>query len=173
MGKTDTEPRSGIYLAAIGSIISFVCYGFLMGFGWTFQRLLPDNQLVFAAAVVGTIPFIFSTVYICAGCIFIKPCSSNTCFKDCIKGFVFIVQTFAAIVATVGAVMFTVAGATQRYHNATRLNTEAAQNQSIDILVFGLLAGMFGILTGIGCICTQLYWCILFSFNRFTNMTVW
>lgn len=173
MGKTDTEPRSGIYLAAVGSIISFVCYGFLMGIGWIFQKIFPDNQLIFAAAVVSTIPFIFSAVYICAGCIFIKPCSSNTRFKDCVKGFVFIIQMFAAVVAIVGAVMFTVAGATQRYHNDTRLNMEAAQNQSVLILTLGLLAGMFGVLTGISCICTQLYWCILFSFNRCTNMTVW
>ena len=92
-------------------------------------------------------------------------------FKDCIKGFVFIIQMFAAFVAIVGAVMFIVAGVILGGPNANRL-PQADGVQRVHVLAYGLVAGMFGILTGISCICTQFYWCTLCSFNRFTKSTV-
>ena len=91
--------------------------------------------------------------------------------KDCIKGFVFIIQMVAALVAIVGAVMFIVAAVVLGDPNANRLPL-ADGIQRVDVLAYGLVAGMFGILTGITCICTQFYWCILCSFNRFTKSTV-
>ena len=92
-------------------------------------------------------------------------------FKDCTKGFVFLIQMFAALVAIVGAVMFIVAGVVLGDPNANRLLL-ADGVRRIHILAYGLVAGMFGILIGISCICTQFYWCILCSFNRFTKSTV-
>ena len=130
--------------------------------------MVPESRLVLLAAIVSTIPTIFAAAYICFICIFIKPCSSNMYLKDCIKGFVFTIQMFAAFVAIVGAVMFIVAGVILGDPNANRLPL-ADGVQRVDVLAYGLVAGMFGILTGISCICTQFYWCILCSFNRFTK----
>ena len=71
--------------------------------------MVPESQFVLMAAIVSTTPAAFAAAYICFICIFIKPCSSNMYLKDCIKGFVFTIQMFAAFVAIVGAVMFIVA----------------------------------------------------------------
>ena len=72
--------------------------------------------------------------------------------KDCIKGFVFTIQMVAAFVAIMGAVMFIVAGVILVDLNANRLPL-ANGVQRVHVLVYGLVAGMFGILTGISCIC--------------------
>ena len=67
--------------------------------------MVPGSRFVLIAAIVSTTPAIFAAVYICFICVFIKPCSSNMYLKDCIKGFVFIIQMFAALIAIVGAVV--------------------------------------------------------------------
>ena len=67
--------------------------------------------------------------------------------------------------------MFIVAAVILGNPNANRLLL-ADGVQKVHILAYVLVAGMFGILTGISCICTQFYWCILCSFNRFTKSTV-
>ena len=92
-------------------------------------------------------------------------------FKDSIKGFVFTIQMFAAFIAVVGAVMVIVAGVVLGDPNANRL-LMANGVQRVHFLAYGLVAGMFGILTGISCICTQFYRCILSNSNQFTKRTV-
>ena len=82
--------------------------------------------------------------------------------------FVFTIQMVAAIV---GAVIIIVAAVILGDTNANRL-PPADGVQRVHVLAYGLVAGMFGILTGISCICTQFYWCTLCSFNRFTKSTV-
>ena len=56
--------------------------------------------------------------------------------------------------------MFIVAAVILGDPNANRLPL-ADGVQRVHVLAYGLVAGMFGILTGISCICTQFYWCIL------------
>ena len=113
--------------------------------------MVPESRFVLMSAIVSIIPTIFAAAYICFICIFVKPCSSNMYLKDCIKGFVFTIQMFAALVAIVGAVMFIVAGVVLGDPNANRLPL-ADGVRRIHIFAYGLVAGMFGILTGISCI---------------------
>jgi len=121
--------------------------------------MVPESRFVLIAAIVSPTPGIFAAAYICFTCVHIKPCSFNVYFKDSIKGFVFTIQMFAAFIAVVGAVMVIVAVVVLGDPNANRLLLLADGVQRVHFLAYGLVAGMFGILTGNSCICTQFYQC--------------
>ena len=128
-------------------VISAVCYAIAIGVGWAFQSMAPGNNLILAAAIVTTIPIILMTVFISFACMYHKSCSFDTVYmyilKECMKCPVFTIGTLAGLTEIAGAVLFVVAGV-----------------NNLDVLAFGVSAGVFGIISGFTCICTQFSWCV-------------
>ena len=130
---------------AITICISAICYAIVMGVGWTLQRMVPDEQLIFIAAILTTIPIVFTASYLLFTFRFLESCSVDTCLKDCTKTFVFITQLLAGILEIGGGVLFMVGSVNLR-------------NQE-NVLAFGISAGVFAIISGLACICAQFFLC--------------
>ena len=127
---------------AIAICISAICYAIVTGVGWTLQRMVPDEQLIFIAAILTTVPIVFTASYLLFTFRFLESCSFDTCLKDCTKTFVFITELLAGILEIGGGVLFMVASVNLRNH-----------------LAFGISAGVFAIISGIACICAQFLLC--------------
>lgn len=130
---------------AIAICISAICYAIVMGVGWTLQRMVPNEQLIFIAAILTTVPIVFTASYLLFTFRFLESCSFDTCLKDCTKTFVFITELLAGILEIGGGVLFMVASVNLR-------------NQS-NVLAFGISAGVFAIISGTACICAQFLLC--------------
>ena len=102
------------YMSAIPCFI-------VMGTSWAYQTMVPENQLILAAAIVTTIPIILVTLYTCFACVFLKSHSSDILLKDHhiihswnhIKSSGLIIQMLAAVIEVVGVVLFATAIYTQ------------------------------------------------------------
>ena len=130
---------------AITICISAICYAIVMGVGWTLQRMVPNEQLIFIAAILTTIPIVFTASYLLFTFRFLESCSFDTCLKDCTKTFVFITELLAGILEIGGGVLFMVGSVNLR-------NRE-------NVLAFGISAGVFAIISGLACICAQFCLC--------------
>ena len=132
-------------------VISAVCCAITIGVGWALQTMAPGNDLILAAAILTTVPIIFVTVFIPFACIYRKTCSFDAVhmyiLRECMKCPVFTIGTLAGLTETTGAVLFVVAGV-----------------NNPDVLAFGVSAGVFGIISGLTCICTQFCWCV-YTYN--------
>ena len=129
----------------IAICISAICYAIVMGVGWALQRMVPNEQLILAAAILTTLPIVFTASYLLFTLKFLQSCSFDTRLKDYAKIFVFITELLAGILEIVGGVLFMAAGVDLR-------------NQS-NVLAFGISAGVFAIISGVACICAQFLLC--------------
>ena len=101
--------------------MSAIPYLIVMGTSWAYQTMVPENQLILAAAIVTTIPIILVTLYTFFACIFLKLHVSDILLKDRhiihswnhIKSSALIIQMLAAVIEVVGVVLFAAAVYTQ------------------------------------------------------------
>ena len=114
-------------------VTSNACWVIMMAFGWIFFALLPqENQLVYAAVIVSSIPAYTVVLY------FFYICAYTDCknwFRTrgalrCLLG----VEMVAGVIELVGGALFIAAGATLNDPN---------------ILAYGVCAGVFGVIAGV------------------------
>ena len=130
---------------AIAICISTICYAIVMGVGWTLQEMHSDEPLIIIAAILTTIPIVFTASYLLLTLRFLESCSFDTRLKDCTKTVVFIAQLLAGILEIGGGILFMVGS----------VNLRSRDN----VLAFGITAGVFAIISGLACICAQFCLC--------------
>ena len=130
---------------AIAICISTICYAIVMGVGWSLQRMIPDEPLITSAAILTTIPIVFTASYLLFTLRFLESCSFDTRLKDCTKIVVFIAQLLAGILEIVGGVLF--------------MDGSVSLRNQDNVLALGISAGVFAIISGLACICAQFFLC--------------
>ena len=116
-----------------------------MGVGWVLAtRESPGEPLILAGAIVSTLPALSLASYLCFAFTFSNACEDGDSYI--IKFGILIIQSCAGLVQMIGAALFIAAGAT--------LNDP-------DVLAYGISAGVFGMIAGSCCICSQ---CCCFAY---------
>lgn len=120
-------------------IIAIICYAIVMGVGWVLAtRETSGEPLILAGAVLSTLPALALASYLCFAFTFLKACEDEDSYI--IKFGILIIQSCAGLVQMIGAALFIAAGATLNDPN---------------VLAYGISAGVFGMIAGSCCICSQ------------------
>ena len=118
-------------------IIAIICYAIVMGVGWVLAtRESPGEPLILAGAIVSTLPALSLASYLCFAFTFFEACEDDSC----IKFGILTIHSCAGLVQMIGAALFIAAGATLNEPN---------------VLAYGISAGVFGMIAGSCCICSQ------------------
>ena len=140
---TEGERKCAFRSSSVLLTITTICYAIVMGVGWVLAiREQPVEPLILAGAIVSTIPVLSLVSYLCFAFTFHKTCKDGFC----IKFVIFTIQSCARLVQMIGAALFITAGATLNEPN---------------ILAYGVSAGVFGMIGGCCCICSQ---CCCFAY---------
>ena len=121
--------------------ISFIAYVITIGVGWSLnQDVYPDQSIIFGAAVVTTIP-LFASIGFC--CVLVYTTQEDSTIRCGAFGCLICILGFSGVFEFVGAILFIVAGA--------KLKDEDSK-----VLVYGVSAGVFGLIAALSCCCSAL-----------------
>ena len=137
MGCEGDKTKCACGLSAVLLVISWVCWVIMVSNGWKLYAMVyPENQLVYAAAIISSIPFYAVALHFLCICPFGKSYLESNGVLGCLLVF----EMLAGVTEIVGGIMFITA----------TLN---------DPNVYGVSAGIFGIIAGVTNIIFQLRCC--------------
>ena len=116
------------------------------GVGWVLAiREQPGEPLILAGAVVSTIPVLSLASYLCFAFTFFKARQDNSY----IRFGIITIQSCAGLVQMIGGALFIAAGANPP------ASTGGFFQVDLNVVFYGVSAGVFGMIGGCCCICSQ------------------
>ena len=135
---TEGQRKCAFGSSTVPLVMAIICYTIVMGVGWGVFAIqeTPGEPLILAGAVVSTIPVLSLVSYLCFAFTFCKEHKDNSY----IRFGIITIHSCAGLVQMIGAALFIAAGATLNEPN---------------VLAYGVSAGVFGMIGGCCCICSQ------------------
>ena len=133
MGCEGGKKECGCVSSAVLIVISLGCWVIMMAFGWLFFAMVPqENQLVYAAAIVSSIPAYAVVLYFFYICAYGAKWFHTRSVQRCLLG----VEMVAGLIDFAGGILFLAACATLDLNDPY-------------VLAYGVCAGVFGIIAGV------------------------
>ena len=139
MGSEGGKKECACVASAVLFFISWGCYVIMMALGWLFFATVPqENQLVYAAPITSSTPAYVVILYFFYICAYGVKWFHTRSVQRCLLG----VEMVAGVIELAGGILFIAASATLDLNDPY-------------VLVYGVCAGVFGIIAGVTNILSQ------------------